>query len=91
MAGFARLVTDASRFAWLSDVFVVPDHRGKALGQWLVETIVTCPDYRDVGLWCLATRDAHGLYAKFGFDAFDDPKRFMVRPGGARALSSEEV
>jgi len=89
-AGFARLVTDASRFAWLSDVFVVPEHRGKALGRWLVETIVACPDYSDVGMWCLATRDAHSLYAKVGFDAIDDPSRFMMRPGRARVQPTEE-
>ena len=84
--GFARLVTDASRFAWLSDVFVGPEHRGKGLGRWLVETIVACPDYRDVGLWCLATCDAHGLYAQSGFDALKDPSRFMVRFGGTRPI-----
>ena len=91
MVGFARLVTDASRFAWLSDVFVLPEHRGKALGRWLVETIVTCPDFRSVGLWCLATSDAHGLYTQVGFEAFKDPHRFMVRLGGQHTLSTEEA
>ncbi len=91
MVGFARLVTDANRFAWLSDVFVLPEHRGKGLGRWLVETIVACPDFRDVGLWCLATCDAHGLYAQVGFEAIKDPNRFMVRRGGQRTGSTEET
>ena len=88
--GFARLVTDASRFAWLSDVFVVPEHRGKGLGRWLVETIVACPDYREIGLWCLATCDAHGLYGQVGFEAIKEPSRFMVRRGGTREGASEQ-
>jgi GNAT superfamily N-acetyltransferase len=65
--GFARVVTDRARFAYLADVFVVPDERGRGLGKWLVATIMDHPELRRVGSWFLATRDAHGLYSHFGF------------------------
>jgi GNAT superfamily N-acetyltransferase len=76
-AGFARVVSDRTRFAWLADVFVLTAHRGQGLGVWLVETILSHPDLRDVR-WILATRDAHGLYARFGFEPVDEG-RFMDR------------
>lgn len=79
--GFARVVTDGATFAWLCDVFVLPEQRGRGLGEWLVETIVAHPDLQIQRLFMLGTRDAHGLYAKFGFD-HGDPGRFMriMRP-----------
>ena len=65
-AGFARIVTDWARFAWLADVFVLEHHRGRGLGVWLVETVVGHPDLTGLRL-VLATADAHGLYERFGF------------------------
>lgn len=65
--GFARVVTDGSSFAWLGDVFVLEPHRGKGLGTAL-RMAVEHPEHRDL-YWYLNTRDAHGLYAKFGFEA----------------------
>ncbi len=76
-AGFARVVTDRARFAWLADVFVLEAHRGKDLGVWLVETIVAHPELAGLRL-VLATADAHGLYERFGFTAVD-PERMMER------------
>ncbi len=76
-AGFARTVTDRARFAWLADVFVLEEHRGQGLGVWLVETILGHPDLQGVRVM-LATADAHGLYARFGFAAVD-PARLMER------------
>jgi GNAT superfamily N-acetyltransferase len=64
--GFTRIVSDGVTFAWVCDVFVHPDHRGKGLGVWLMECTVAHPAM-DVALQILATRDAHGLYEKFGF------------------------
>lgn len=64
---FARLVTDRSVFAYLADVFVVPDHRGRGISRLLLDAILAHPDLKDVRLFRLATRDAHGLYAKYGF------------------------
>jgi GNAT superfamily N-acetyltransferase len=75
--GFARVISDGTSVAWLGDVFVLAEHRGKGLGEELVREAVEFPDHRDVQ-WYLNTRDAHALYAKFGFEAASD--RTMVRP-----------
>jgi GNAT superfamily N-acetyltransferase len=66
-AGFARVVTDRATFAWLADVFVLSPHRGRGLGVWLVETVLSHPDLQDLRLIVLATADAHTLYGRFGF------------------------
>jgi GNAT superfamily N-acetyltransferase len=66
--GFARVVTDFSTFAWLCDVFVLAPYRGKELGKWLVQTVVEHPDLQGVKRILLGTRDAHTLYAAFGFE-----------------------
>jgi GNAT superfamily N-acetyltransferase len=79
-AGFARVVSDLARFAWLADVFVLDAHRGRGLGVWLVGTALSHPDLEGVR-FVLATQDAHGLYERFGF-APADPARMMGRPGG---------
>ena len=68
--GFARVVTDYSTFAWLCDVYVHPDYRGNGLGVWLMECVYSHPS-TDVWLNLLATKDAHGLYEKFGFNRGD--------------------
>ena len=78
-AGFARAVTDGITFAWIADLFVLEEHRGRGLGVWLVETILAHPSLRDVRTTVLATADAHGLYDRFGFARFDEPGRFMRR------------
>lgn len=76
-AGFARIVTDRARFAWLADVFVLEPHRGQGLGVWLVETILSHPELGDLRI-VLGTADAHGLYERFGFRAVD-AERMMER------------
>ena len=76
---FARMVTDLATWAWLCDVFVVPDHQGTGLGSALVGAIVEHPDVADISWQFLATADAHSLYAKSGFTALDDPTRWMHR------------
>lgn len=65
--GFARVVTDYATFAWLADVFVLDSERGRGLGVWLVETIVSHPQLEGMRRWLLATRDAQELYRRFGF------------------------
>ena len=65
--GFARVLTDYVTLAFLADVFVLPAHRGKGLGTWLVEVVTSHPELSAVRRWHLGTRDAHGLYRKFGF------------------------
>ena len=66
-AGFGRMVTDITRFAWMSDVYILPVHRGNSLGKWLVETIVNDPALASVTRIMLSTNDAHSLYHRFGF------------------------
>jgi GNAT superfamily N-acetyltransferase len=75
--GFARVISDGTSVAWLGDVFVLADHRGQGLGEELVREAVEHPDHRDL-YWYLNTRDAHGLYARFGFEAPGEGT--MVRP-----------
>lgn len=74
--GFARVVTDRTRFAYIADVFVLEAHRGKGLGKWLISIILSREDYRDISGWMLSTNDAHGLYSQFGFERAD-PSRVM--------------
>ena len=77
--GFARMVTDLATFAWLCDVYVLTKHQGGGLGTAMVGAIVDHPDVAGVRWQFLATRDAHQLYAKFGYRALDDPVRWMHR------------
>lgn len=79
--GFARLVTDKATFAYLADVFVLEQHRGKSLSKWLMETIQSHPDLQGLRRWMLGTRDAHGLYEQFGWSIIPEEVRgrFMQR------------
>ena len=65
--GFARVATDYATFGYVMDVFVLPEHRGKGLSVWLMQTILGHPRLQDFRIWRLATRDAHGVYEKVGF------------------------
>lgn len=67
--GFARVITDFTVHAYLSDVFVLPEHRGRGLGKWLVASMLAHPLLRGVTKWSLDTRDAQGLYEPFGFES----------------------
>jgi GNAT superfamily N-acetyltransferase len=75
--GFARVVTDKSTFAYLGDVFVLEDFRGRGLGKWLLERIVGHPELQGLRRFILATRDAHGLYEQFGYRVLSSPDSFM--------------
>lgn len=77
--GLARVVTDYTTFFWLCDVFIDEAHRGKGLGKFLIKCVVEYPELKGQKGF-LATRDAHGLYEKFGFAVPEDPRRFMERP-----------
>ena len=76
-AGFARVVTDRARFAWLGDVFVLEPHRGRGLGVWLVQCVLEHPELARLRI-VLGTSDAHGLYERFGFRSVD-ASRMMER------------
>lgn len=77
LVGFCRVVSDSENMAWLGDVFVLPAHRGRGLGAALVGDAVSHPAHAGCN-WYLGTRDAHDLYARFGFEALNDG-RTMVR------------
>src|SRR5262245_23972707 len=77
--GFARVVTDKATFAYLGDVFILNEFRGRGLGKWLMETVVSHPEIQGLRRWVLATRDAHGLYEQFGFTELKFPDRWMER------------
>lgn len=63
--GFARVVTDRATFAYLCDVFIDEDYRGKSIGKWMMECIMAHPDLQGLRRWLLATYDAHGLYSQY--------------------------
>lgn len=75
--GFARVVTDRATFAYLADVYVLETHRGQGLSKWLVQTLREHEELQGLRRFLLATRDAHGLYAKFGFKPLTSPDRLM--------------
>jgi GNAT superfamily N-acetyltransferase len=75
--GFARLVTDRATFAYLADVFIIEQERGKGLSKWLMQAILKHPDVSGLRRWMLGTRDAHELYRQFGFTPLPVPERFM--------------
>jgi GNAT superfamily N-acetyltransferase len=79
MIGFARVISDAATFGYLSDVFVLPSHRGRGLAIWFMEVVMGHPDFRGIRRWILATADAHGLYRKVGFTALSKPERIMEK------------
>jgi GNAT superfamily N-acetyltransferase len=76
--GFCRVVSDGEKFAFLLDVYVVPEYQGRGLGVELVREAVDLGPHRDLR-WFLKTRDAHGLYERFGFGP-PDAERTMERP-----------
>lgn len=75
--GFARVITDKTTFAYLADVFIDEAYRGQGLSKWLMEEIMAHEDLQGLRRFMLATRDAHGLYAQFGFSELTFPERWM--------------
>jgi len=87
--GLARVVSDYAVFAYLCDVIVHADYRGRGLGKWLLQAVHTHPDLQGLRRWTLATRDAHGLYRQFGWHDLARAENWMERfapfPGEDRA------
>jgi GNAT superfamily N-acetyltransferase len=79
LSGFARVISDFATFAYLADVFIVPEERGKGLSKWLMQVIVDHHDLQGLRRFTLATRGAHRLYTQFGFTPFDKPERWMQK------------
>jgi GNAT superfamily N-acetyltransferase len=89
---YARVVTDRATFAYLCDVFVVESARGRGISKRLMRFILAHPDLQGIRRFNLATRDAHGLYAQFGWTELEDPGRYMEinKPGLYKTLRDEE-
>ena len=77
--GFARVVSDRATFAYLGDVFILDEFRGRGLSKRLMEAIVSHPELQGLRRWLLATKDAHGLYEQFEFAPLRLPERWMER------------
>lgn len=75
--GFARVISDYVSLAYLCDVFIIEDFRGKGLSKILMEEILNHPKLKNVKSWMLATKDAHGLYKKYGFKPLEEPNKYM--------------
>ncbi|NIG53765.1 GNAT family N-acetyltransferase [Chitinophaga sp. Cy-1792] len=91
LIGFGRLVTDKATFAYLMDVFILEEWRGKGLSKMLMQAMLAHPELQDLRRWLLMTTDAHGLYSKFGFAALPEPGKVMTlaRPNPYAKKSSE--
>lgn len=89
--GVARVLSDTAIFAYLMDVFIHEDYRGRGLGKWLLETIFEYPDLKNVRRWMLATSDAHELYARYGFKSTSQPDAWMerVKPFAGEASNAQ--
>ena len=77
--GFARVISDRATFAYLADVYVLEAYHGHGLGAWLIETVIAHPDLQGLRRFVLVTRDAHGLYEKFGFTSLAKPGNYMEK------------
>jgi GNAT superfamily N-acetyltransferase len=91
--GFARVITDRATFGYIADVFVLPEHRGRGVAKLLIRAILGHPELQGLRRFLLATRDAHRLYAQFGFQPLPNPEDFMTihdpNPYGRESSSGE--
>ena len=88
--GLARVVTDKATFAYLCDVFILPEFRRLGLSKWLIQSIVKYPELQGLRRWSLATADAHGLYSQFGFTQITRPEGWMEIFKPYQSLKKEE-
>ncbi len=75
--GLVRVITDYATIAYVGDVYVLPEHRGRRLSKWMMECVLAHPELQHLRRWILITRDAHGLYRQFGFRELKRPEGFM--------------
>lgn len=75
--GLTRVITDYATFAYLCDVYVLEAHRKQGLSKWLMQCVKAHPALQSIRRWLLITRDAHGLYAQFGFTPLENPALWM--------------
>ncbi|MBZ0263327.1 GNAT family N-acetyltransferase [bacterium] len=88
--GFARVLSDLSSIAYLMDVFVLEQYRGKGLGKWLVEKVLDYPEFKPVRRWMLGTSDAHSLYEKYGFTPYSPMAELMMRYNPNKFFEDED-
>lgn len=77
--GFARVISDHATIAYLGDVFVLAEYRGRGLSKWLMKCVMSHPELQGLRRWILLTGDAHGLYAQSGFTSLTEPELWMQR------------
>jgi GNAT superfamily N-acetyltransferase len=75
--GLARVITDHATFAYLCDVYVATSHQGNGLGKWLMECVMEYPSLQRLRRFMLRTKDAHGLYRRYGFTETTEPERWL--------------
>ena len=75
--GFSRVITDFATLAYLADLFVVEKFRRQGLSKWLLDCMQLHSALQDLRRWMLATRDAHGLYQRYGFKKLQSPENIM--------------
>lgn len=75
--GFARVISDMATIAYLGDVYILEEYRGKGLSKWLMETIMSYHDLQGLRRWILLTGDAHELYRQYGWNNIADPTKWM--------------
>lgn len=75
--GFARIISDFSTIAYLGDVYILKEYRGKGLSKWLMETVMDYSQLQGLRRWILLTGDAHGLYRQFGWTNIADSTKWM--------------
>jgi GNAT superfamily N-acetyltransferase len=78
--GFARVISDKATFAYIGDVFILDEFRGRGLSKMLMKAMLEHPELQGLRRWVLATKDAHGLYEQFGFSTLKFPERWMELP-----------
>lgn len=77
--GFGRVITDFTSFAWVTDVFIIKEYRGRGLSRLLMDCALKHPELQTLRRWLLGTSYAHGLYKKLGFVPLDDPENFLTK------------
>lgn len=89
--GFARMITDCATFAYLADVFVIPEYRGQGISRKMMDELERQPELQNLRRTMLVTRDAHGLYAKYGYQVAATPDRIMEKldPGVYQRLLAQ--
>lgn len=90
-SGFARVVTDFATFAYLADVFILEDYRGKSLGKWLISEIMKHPELSQLRTWLLLTKDAQKLYEKYGWDYIEEQNKVMIIRGGSDFYTQNQI